>query len=390
MDREAHSSPGKMSETHQPDRGSTFRGSSVRERDETGWAEYKTDTDADIRAIRLTASGDPSFGWPDSGLAMSAAPEIQDFPTLVPDGMGGAFITWRDYRRGFSAGTASDVYAQHISPDGTFDQAWGGDGLLVGSGRDEVSIPSATQDWRGGLLVGWITNSPGSPNAFVQRLDRTGALAAGWNLGGVSLGTQSAVSRSPVILGDGFGGVFAAWADARGSTGSDVYSQHVTASGSRAVGWPTSGIGLCTVYGEQILGGFSPTMDASIISDGALGVIVPWTDYRYGYPDVYAQRLTVNGTIGAQPVRWVQNIFPNPSRGKLSLQATVPGPEGALVEVFNVRGCAVGSKRYTGLAPGVAALEVDLSNMPAGVYFLRYRDARSARVLGSGKVVVVR
>jgi hypothetical protein len=354
------------------------------------WAEFGSEADANVRTIHLDASGAPSPGWPDSGIAMTSAPGIQDFPTLVADDAGGVFATWRDYRRGFPEGTACDVYVQHVSRDGVFDPPWGGDGLLLSSGRDDVSIPSASTDGQGGLLVGWITNSPGSPNAFVQRLDRSGATAAGWSRDGVAVGTRTAVSWSPVIIGDGLGGAYAVWTDGRGPTGRDVYGQHLTATGSRAIGWPESGVGLCTVYGDQVLGGTSPTMGASIIGDGALGVIVPWTDYRYGYPDVYAQRLTVNATVGAQAIRWVQNAFPNPSRGRLLLQATVPGPEGALVETFDARGCLVASKRYTGLTPGVAALEVDLSDMPAGVYFLRYRDARSARVLDTRKVVVVR
>jgi len=64
-----------------------------------------------------------------------------------------------------------------------------------------------------------------------------------------------------MIASDGAGGAIITWSDLRSGTDSDIYAQHVLASGLVDPGWPVDGRAICTAAGDQS----SP----AIVSDGA-------------------------------------------------------------------------------------------------------------------------
>jgi hypothetical protein len=68
----------------------------------------------------------------------------------------------------------------------------------------------------------------------------------------------------------------------------DIYAQRINASG--VVQWTTDGVAICTATNYQ----FDPT----IASDGAGGAIITWEDYRSGSSDIYAQCVRSDGTLG--------------------------------------------------------------------------------------------
>ena len=63
--------------------------------------------------------------WQLNGTVISTAKLDQQYPLAVPDGAGGAIITWMDYRVG---GTA-DIYAQRINAQGVVQ--WTADGVAI-------------------------------------------------------------------------------------------------------------------------------------------------------------------------------------------------------------------------------------------------------------------
>src|SRR5512132_3999620 len=95
----------------------------------------------------------------------------------------------------------------------------------------------------------------------------------------------------PVALEDGAGGAFIAWTDSRnvGATDVDLYLGHVTLAGVMDPAWPVNGLAVSTAAGAQT----SPVL----VSDGAGGVIVAWTDRRAVNSDIWAQRITRSGTV---------------------------------------------------------------------------------------------
>ncbi len=93
----------------------------------------------------------------------------------------------------------------------------------------------------------------------------------------------------PKLASDGTGGAIITWRDSRDSEG-DVYAQRVDASG--AIQWTVDGEAICSAADWQF--------SQKIISDGAGGAIIVWSDYRdggYDESDIYAQRVDASGAV---------------------------------------------------------------------------------------------
>jgi hypothetical protein len=76
----------------------------------------------DIYAQRLDSAGNPL--WAINGIPVSTAPAHQMWPQITPDSLGGAIITWEDWRQGGLEGYYY-VYAQRVGPDGTLGDPTG-------------------------------------------------------------------------------------------------------------------------------------------------------------------------------------------------------------------------------------------------------------------------
>ncbi len=80
-----------------------------------GWYDYRTGSDTDIYALRLTSGGGVAPGWTLNGTALCTAGGDQQRPAVIADGGGGAIAAWSDRR----SGANYDVYGQRVSADGT-------------------------------------------------------------------------------------------------------------------------------------------------------------------------------------------------------------------------------------------------------------------------------
>lgn len=106
----------------------------------------------------------------------------------------------------------------------------------------------------------------------------------------VPLCTATGAQGSAAGVSDGAGGAIVAWGDGRGDGGggSDIYVQHVLASGVVDPAWPADGRAVCTAANVQ--------RDPTIASDGAGGAIVAWLDLRSVYA-IYAQHVLASGAV---------------------------------------------------------------------------------------------
>ncbi len=100
----------------------------------------------------------------------------------------------------------------------------------------------------------------------------------------ISNATNDQINTASVS--DGSGGAIIVWQDKR-SGSYDIYAQRVNASG--VVQWSANGVSVCSVDSDQVR--------PAITSDGAGGAIIAWQDKRNGSYDIYAQRVTANGTL---------------------------------------------------------------------------------------------
>jgi hypothetical protein len=241
------------------------------------WDDYRSGS-ADIYAQRVNAAGTPQ--WTADGVALCTAAGDQEQPTVVPDGAGGAIVTWEDRR----SGTDYDIYAQRVNAAGA--PQWTANGVALCTAASEQLYPTIVSDGAGGAIVTWedLRSSPG--DIYAQRVNAAGVPQ--WTADGVALSTAANGQQYPTIASDGAGGAIATWYDGRGGTYNDIYAQRVNAAG--APQWTADGVALCTAANDQ----YYPT----IVSDGAGGAIVTWDDARSGSRDVYTQR--VNGAGAPQ------------------------------------------------------------------------------------------
>jgi hypothetical protein len=251
------------------------------------WRDYRGGPDTDVYAQRVLVSGAVDPSWPADGRAVCTAANNQSVPAIAGDGGGGALITWSDLRNG----TDSDIYAQHVLSSGAVDPAWPANGRALCTAAGNQSGPTISSDGAGGALVTWFDYRNGvDSDIYVQHVLASGAADPAWPAGGRALCIAPGEQYSPIIVTVGAGGGIVVWYDYRGGVESDIYTQHVLPSGSVDPSWPTDGRALCVAGGDQL----SP----SIIADGAGGALVAWYDYRPGAStDVYAQHVMAMGAV---------------------------------------------------------------------------------------------
>jgi hypothetical protein len=254
------------------------------------WIDYRDNaTSPDLYAQRITAAGGIAPGWPLDGAPVARAPGGQDDPAIAPDGTGGAFISWDDYR------PARDVYAQHLTATGTVAAGWPADGLQVSATAGLQAFPVIVPDGSGGALIAWHDHSV--LGVYAQRITSSAMIAPGWTAGGL-----------PVVLGKGWprmvtdGGAGALIAcSTRDQNGFDLeyYVQRFTFSGPVAPGWPAGGVRVCSV--PDIRAGLRAAPDARG------GILLTWYDERDYYTaasDIYALRVLPDGSL---PPGWTAN-----------------------------------------------------------------------------------
>ena len=109
---------------------------------------------------------------------------------------------------------------------------------------------------------------------------------AQWQENGVPVAQVTGDEEWPEIISDGAGGSIIVWQTYYSYNDSpDIYAQRLDSEGYPL--WPAGGVSICSALNGQ----YKP----QIVSDGAGGAIVAWTDFRNGNADIYAQRIDPDG-----------------------------------------------------------------------------------------------
>jgi len=277
----------------------------------------------DIYAQRVDASG--RVLWDSNGVAICTAWDEQwAFPRLVSDGVGGATITWQDYRNGYAY---IDIYSQRVDASGTVQ--WETNGVAICTAIGNQENPQLASDGAGGAIITWDDGRYRTQTIYAQRVDASGTIQ--WTTDGVPICTESMGRLFPQLISDGTGGAIFSWWDFRSDSG-DVYTQRVDASG--AVRWTVNGVAICTAMGDQ--------QDPQLVSDGAGGAIITWTDCRrgYDYADIYVQRVDHKGHAPPEGVHYtgqepelpqlfsLSQNYPNPFNSTTLIRYHLPAISG--------------------------------------------------------------
>lgn len=335
------------------------------------WYDQRTGSsflDDDIYAQRIDAGG--SVSWtPADGVALCTAAGTQQTPRLASDQSGGAIVTWFDGRNG-----NLDIYAQRVNATGSV--TWTpGDGVAVCTAAQEQAYPAIISDQAGGAIVAWRDYRNGTDyDTYAQRVSDTGAPL--WGTDGLLICDQPGDQYDPSLVPDATGGAVISWADLRGGVALDIYSQHVSPTGS--IQWPQNGVALSTAPELQ-----NPAVS---VSDGAHGAIVVWHDQRNGGFDIYAQRVQGSGALGGDVAGvprggqegWSLTLE-NPARsGRVRVRFSLPAKAPAMLELLDVQGRRISSRIVEGAGAQSLELRAERKLAP-GLYVVRLTQGKLAR-----------
>jgi hypothetical protein len=282
------------------------------------WQDRRGDRFDHIYAQRISAEG--VLTWRLDGVPICLANGYQQYPQLVGDGAGGAFIVWEDYRNFWRL---ARIFCQHIDAAGQV--LWPKDGIPL-SVNDGLYNPQITTDMAGGAIVTWHQDMGSYPQYYdilVQRVTAKGDLL--WRSDGTDICQANEGQFRPQITSDGLGGAIVVWEDERYEIiFEDIFAQRVDSSGN--VLWQKNGVAASTAKYDQV----SP----QLIADCTGGAIIAWNDCRdvKGFSRdeerIYVQRIDAAGST-----RWATNglaIFIAPG-GQQDVQMTADGSGGAII-----------------------------------------------------------
>ncbi|MCF8256221.1 MAG: T9SS type A sorting domain-containing protein [Flavobacteriales bacterium] len=158
--------------------------------------------------------------------------------------------------------------------------------LICSRPQDQQDARIVT-DAQGGAIITWVDfrNDQNNTTAdiYAQRISADGHVL--WTVDGVPVCVNAADQTAPMLVEDGAGGAIIVWQDWR-SGDRDIYAQRIDNLGN--VLWTANGVGVAVKVNEQ--------RGPVVISDGAQGAVIVWTDAVSGNWDIYAQRLNASGT----------------------------------------------------------------------------------------------
>lgn len=357
------------------------------------WVDFRNSgiLGSDIFFRRVNSAGVPqgvANGSPITGLLGA-----QNSPVAVADGAGGAIVTWRDFRNG----NDYDVYAQRVNAAGAVQ--WTGGGVAVATQFEDQTIPEITSDGSGGAIIAWFDRrSSQYADVYAQRVNNAGVPQ--WADDGVAISAVDSIQRNPTLVPDGSGGAMIAWWDSRnGGDNYDIFAQRVSSTG--VTQWTANGVPVCTAPNDQIL---------PLTLNSGTGVLIAWSDFRSGVDyDLYGQRLNNQGTAfwAADGVE-----ISGAAGDQLDLQIAPDGSEGLIATWTDDQGEGTGNvyaQRITSVAitpwsaDGVLLCDVGLAqHVPviasdgAGGAIVAWEDSRisdnddiyAMRILSSGTLPV--
>ena len=354
------------------------------------WADGRIDSDINIYAQRVDALG--ATQWTGDGVALCAAGLHQLNPVIISDGAGGAIVAWDDSRDGTYQLPAEDIFAQRVDAFGAVQ--WTADGVPVASLAKNQKEPVILPDGAGGAIISWSDSRDSAINKlgiYAQRVDASGT--GQWTANGVAVCSYAGNKSQLKIASDGAGGAIVTWLDRRYTVGQqsqmDIFAGRVTSSGVRP--WSLNGVAVCTAPNAQA----SPCIVAK--ADGVLVAWQDFrsgtTNDIYTLP-VSAQGVVPTG-VGDTPLvpaGVLATNYPNPFAAETNITVSLANDANVNIDVFDVAGRSVRTVRLGQMAAGSMDIKFDgIGNdgrpLASGVYFCR---VHAAGQVATRKIVITR
>ncbi len=315
----------------------------------------------DIYTQRIGSAG--AVQWTTNGVATCTMATDQIKPDICTDGAGGAIITWADYR----STTSYDIYAQRMGPGGSI--VWAVDGVVMNNNvAYDQTDPKIVSDGLFGAIISWTDYRTGTTaDIYAQRVNSTGAVQ--WTATGIIICTSAGDQIKSQLVSDGNNGAYITWEDHRNIGNSDIYAQRIASNA--AIFWPATGYPICTMSSDQL--------NPMIVSNGNLGAIVVWQDYRSGNNfDIYEMGFNTTGLIGIKTISeqmpshyTLSQNYPNPFNPSTVIKFQVTGSGIVKLSIYDILGKEVSTLLNQQLNPGTYEANWNASDFPSGVYFYK-------------------
>ena len=174
------------------------------------------------------------------------------------------------------------VHADHAAAQ------WAANGNLLSGALGTQTDPAAAPDGAGGAFVVWADNRSGDWDIFAHRVNAWGQVYWPVPQNGTPVRTGVNNHTDPQVINDGNGSAIIVWVNQNNNGATDIYANLFDGTGNFL--WGPTGVALCQAQHDQ----HSP----AVISDGAGGAIVAWTDARSNdnsQVDVYVRRIASGG-----------------------------------------------------------------------------------------------
>ncbi|MBS1493123.1 MAG: T9SS type A sorting domain-containing protein [Bacteroidetes bacterium] len=205
------------------------------------WSDNRAG-DYDIYTQRISAGGAPQ--WTTNGVATCTSASDQLTPSICSDGAAGVIITWSDFR----STTDFNIYAQRQGPAGGI--VWTVDGIVMNNNVAYAQTePQIISDELGGAIITWTDYRTGVlADIYAQRVSSTGAVQ--WTATGVTICTAANDQIKSQLVSDGNHGAYIAWEDHRNAGNSDIYVQRIASDAS--LNWSANGVAVCDANYDQL------------------------------------------------------------------------------------------------------------------------------------------
>ena len=182
------------------------------------WQDYRPPTDTDIYAQRIDRNG--NIKWANNGVAICTATGSQQRPQIISNGSGDAIITWHDKRN-----VDWDIYGQYINNTGNVQ--WTIDGIEICTSTNDQLEPKLISDGLGGAIITWkdFRNGGSNLDIYAQHVNSNGIV--NWGTNGKAICDETSSSQyDPEICCSNNGGAIMVWRDYRdGTSSTDIYAQ---------------------------------------------------------------------------------------------------------------------------------------------------------------------
>ncbi len=329
----------------------------------------------DLRLLKILADGSVAPGWPGSGVAVGSLGSGGTL-RMMPDGAGGAYVTWDIFNPSPFPGVSTAIMVQHVSGSGAAAVAGGAVAVspvaTVNGTRGLDMVP----DGGGGAILVFEdgrNSATSGTDIFAQRVDA--ALTLLWGGGGAAVCTAPLAQLGPVALGDGAGGALVLWRDRRSGPGESLFAARLGPDGLPVAGWAAGGVSVrpgTALHDLHLVGAGAPP-------SGGAGAIVSSQDTPYGgAAHLHLDRLHADGRVDTlwhpaviQSALLSSGLVPDGSGGAFlswldwpsgMLLALRIGPDGIAAPGWDPDGVRVDADRDPGpggyvftLGPGLAS-----------------------------------